>query len=77
MLAAFDIIHLNPRFVEIAIALTICYISLENILHKKIRKRSLLTFVFGFIHGFGFANVLQEIAIPRSNLVSSLLSFRC
>jgi hypothetical protein len=30
---------------------------------------------FGLVHGFGFANVLQEMDLARSSLVSSLLSF--
>jgi hypothetical protein len=34
-----------------------------------------LTFIFGLVHGFGFANVLGEIAIPRSGMVASLLGF--
>jgi hydrogenase/urease accessory protein HupE len=34
-----------------------------------------LTFVFGLIHGFGFANVLRELGLPTVGLVRSLLAF--
>ncbi len=34
-----------------------------------------LAFCFGFVHGFGFANVLREMALPRAALGWSLFSF--
>ena len=34
-----------------------------------------LTFFFGLIHGFGFANVLREMGLPKIGLVRCLLSF--
>jgi len=37
--------------------------------------RWLLTFFFGLIHGFGFANVLREMGLPTVGLVRCLLSF--
>ena len=37
--------------------------------------RWLLTFFFGLIHGFGFANVLREMDLPTTGLVQCLLSF--
>jgi hypothetical protein len=37
--------------------------------------RWLLTFFFGLIHGFGFANVLRELDLPTVGLVRCLLSF--
>jgi HupE/UreJ protein len=39
------------------------------------RHRWLLTFFFGLIHGFGFANVLREMGLPTVGLVRCLLSF--
>ncbi len=75
ILAALDIVHFNPRWIEIAIALTICYVAAENIWKREFRYRWGLTFCFGLIHGFGFANALAEIAIPKSHLAFCLIGF--
>ena len=37
--------------------------------------RAWIAFAFGFIHGFGFANVLREMDLPRRALGWSLFSF--
>jgi energy-converting hydrogenase Eha subunit E len=75
ILATLDVVNLSPRWVEIAIAGTIVYVAVENLWAKTTRHRWLLTFVFGLIHGFGFANVLREMSLPATGLVRCLLSF--
>lgn len=75
LLAALQIVSLNSRFIESVIALSICYIALENIFAKQVNYRWLAAFVFGLIHGFGFAGVLQEFIAGKSNLVLSVVSF--
>lgn len=74
-LAALGIIDLPSRFVEATIAFSIVYVGIENLVRKEIRHRWGLTFLFGLIHGLGFANLLQELNIPKSQLVLSMLSF--
>jgi hydrogenase/urease accessory protein HupE len=77
-LATLDIIALPPRFVESVIALSIAYVAAENLWRKRdkaARWRWLLTFAFGLIHGMGFAGILQEMAIPKTSLATSLISF--
>ena len=74
-LASLQIIQLNPRIVEAAIALSICYIAIENIYKKEIKHRWLLAFIFGLIHGFGFASILQDFTVDKSNLISLVLAF--
>ena len=64
-----------PRWIEIGIALSIVYVGLENFWLKRIDRRWILTFIFGLIHGFGFANVLREVGLPTKGLVLALLSF--
>ena len=64
-----------PRVIEIFIALSIVYVGLENFWLKRIDRRWILTFIFGLIHGFGFANVLREVGLPTQGLVFYLLSF--
>ena len=75
LLAAMQLITLNSKFVESVIALSICYVALENLLAKQVNYRWLVTFCFGLIHGFGFAGVLQEYITGKSDLVLSVVSF--
>ncbi|MFC6230750.1 HupE/UreJ family protein [Paenibacillus allorhizosphaerae] len=75
LLAATGIIRLPGTWVEVGIALTICYVAIENIVVKTSRFRWLLTFAFGLIHGIGFAGALGEIGLPQSYFLGSLLIF--
>ena len=75
ILATLDLVILPTRFVEAAIALSICYVALENMFVREVRYRWVITFFFGLIHGFGFSNVLREMQLPKSGLAASLLSF--
>jgi HupE / UreJ protein len=74
-LAALSIISVPSRWVEIAIALSIAYIASENLWRKQPQARWQLSFAFGLIHGLGFSSALQELDLPRTNLVTSLASF--
>ena len=77
-LAVLNLITLSPRLVESGIALSIAYVAAENIWQsqeKAARWRWLLTFVFGLIHGMGFAGMLQDLDVGGSSLVASLISF--
>ena len=75
ILVALELVTLPTRLVESGIALTIVYVALENLWTKDTSHRWLLTFCFGLVHGFGFANVLRELGLPATGLVRSLLSF--
>ena len=75
-LAALDIFTPPARIIEPAIALSIVYVGFDNLLVKEGRDvRAWIAFAFGFIHGFGFANVLAEMHLPRRALGWSLFSF--
>ena len=75
-LAALNIFTPPARIIEPAIALSIVYVGFDNLLVKEGRDvRAWIAFSFGFIHGFGFANVLKEMDLPRSALGWSLFSF--
>ena len=66
---------ISPRVIEPAIALTIVVAALDN-LHPLLRgRRKLFSFVFGLIHGFGFAGVLGELSLPTRGFVTALLQF--
>ncbi|MEH7354002.1 HupE/UreJ family protein [Neobacillus drentensis] len=74
-LVATDRIQVSSHWVEFLIALTICYVAVENIFVQKAKWRWLLTALFGLIHGMGFAGALAETGLPKSNLIGSLLTF--
>jgi hydrogenase/urease accessory protein HupE len=67
--------HVDVRLVESVIALSIAWVAAENLVVRRHRRRWLLALVFGLVHGFGFSNVLREMAIPRDVLGWSLASF--
>jgi hydrogenase/urease accessory protein HupE len=74
-LAFLNLVSLPSTIVEPLIALTIIYVSVENILTKNVRKRWLLTGLFGLVHGLGFVGALKAITVSRDELLLSLFSF--
>jgi len=72
--ASLQLIALPGAIVEAAIAASIVYTAIENIVHPAARWRFALTFGFGLIHGLGFASVLAEL-LPPSDVVLPLLMF--
>jgi hypothetical protein len=65
-----------PPLVETLIATSIVYMALENIVGGKVRRRWLITFGFGLVHGFGFSFALREtLQFAGSHLLTSLLAF--
>ena len=75
-LAVLNIVTPPTRLIEPAIALSIIYVGADNLLVRDGRDvRAWIAFSFGFIHGFGFANVLREMDLPGRALGWSLFSF--
>ncbi|MEM7253109.1 MAG: HupE/UreJ family protein [Pseudomonadota bacterium] len=74
-LAALDIVRLPVQLVEAVIALSIAVAALDNIFHFFKRYIWVVVLVFGFFHGFGFANVLSPIGLPPARIRTSLLGF--
>ncbi|WP_164021141.1 HupE/UreJ family protein [Pyxidicoccus trucidator] len=62
------------RWVEAAIAASIIYMAVENLVLREHRHRVLVTFLFGLIHGFGFASVLVGYGLGDA-VVPALLGF--
>jgi hypothetical protein len=62
-------------WVEPAIALSIAYVAVENVVAPARRRRWLVAFGFGLVHGLGFSSVLREVGLPPRGLVLSLLAF--
>jgi hydrogenase/urease accessory protein HupE len=75
-LAALNLVTPAARLIEPAIALSIVYVGVDNLMVGRGRDvRAWIAFAFGFIHGFGFANVLREMNLPSRALGWSLFSF--
>ncbi len=74
-LAALGLVSLPSRLVESAIALSVVLAAANNLWPVVERRRWLVAFGFGLIHGFGFASVLAELGLPADTLVLSLLGF--
>ena len=65
-----------PPFVETAIAASIVYMALEDIMGVKLERRVLITGLFGLVHGFGFSYGLQEnFQFAGTHLLASLFAF--
>ena len=75
-IAALGLVTPPARLIEPAIALSIVYVGADNLMVQGGRDmRGWIAFAFGFIHGFGFANVLRDMDLPNRALGWSLFSF--
>ena len=74
-LAALQVISLPSRWVESVIAASVVLAALNNLRGTIDKRRWVLAFIFGLIHGFGFASVLADLGLPQSALVLALVGF--
>jgi len=70
------IINLPANIVEPLIALSIAYIGIENVFASSLHKsRLVIVFLFGLLHGMGFASVLADFGMPDDAFITALVSF--
>lgn len=75
-LAMNGIIAMPANIVEPLIALSIAYVGIENIYARTLHKsRLVLVFLFGLLHGLGFAGVLSDFGMPKDDFALALISF--
>jgi hydrogenase/urease accessory protein HupE len=75
-LAVTGVVTRPGRVVEPAIAASIVWVALENLaVRSPSRRRWLVSFAFGLVHGFGFASAIEPLALPRARLALALLGF--
>jgi hypothetical protein len=75
-LSIYGIVSLPSRIVEPLIALSIAYVAIENLMTRELKPWRLgLVFMFGLLHGLGFAGVLRELGLPREEFLTALLTF--
>ena len=77
VITSLSLITVNASIVEPLIALSIVYIGVENIFKKysNTKIRYYVIFLFGLLHGLGFALVLKDVGLDYSNLLMNLVSF--
>ena len=75
------IVGLAQAPVEALVALSIIFLAVEIVKRDPARPSLterlpwLVAFLFGLIHGFGFAGALREIGLPESDVPTALLTF--
>jgi hypothetical protein len=75
MLATFGFTQASPAWVEPVIALSIAVTALLNLRPVPWVRVDVLALLFGMVHGFGFAGLLQEAAAPTGLLPWALAGF--
>lgn len=75
-LGIYGVVSLAPAIVEPLIAASIVYVAVENLVTSRLHAwRPVVVFGFGLLHGMGFAGVLHEVGLPRSEFVTGLVAF--
>lgn len=74
-LAGLKLVSLPSSFIEPAIAVTIILAAIDNFWPIFRGRRAIVTFLFGLIHGFGFAGVLGELDLPAAQFAWALFQF--
>lgn len=74
-LASLGWVAVPGRLVETAIALSVAYVGADNLLHPDRGARWVEAFVFGLIHGLGFAGFLGESLLFESAKTTALIAF--
>ncbi len=75
-LSIYGVFSLPPTIVEPLIAASIVYVAVENMMTSRLHAwRPFVVFGFGLLHGLGFAGVLHEIGLPRSEFLTGLITF--
>lgn len=75
-MAVYGLIAPPPDIIEPLIAISIALLAIENIYTSNIKPwRMLMVFIFGLIHGMGFAGALRELGLPSYAFATALLSF--
>jgi hypothetical protein len=75
-LAMYHVITPPARIVEPLIALSILYVALENIFSATVKPARVgVVFVFGLVHGMGFASALGQLGLPQKSYLLSLVMF--
>jgi hypothetical protein len=76
--AALGWLSLRTAPVEACIALSIVFVASEALRDRQTLARrwpALVAFIFGLVHGLGFAGALQSFGLPQQHIAAALLTF--
>ena len=75
-LAMYGIIRPPANIIEPLIAISIVFLAIENIISDKVKPwRLVMVFLFGMVHGMGFAGALSQMGMPQYAFATALISF--
>lgn len=80
-LATMHVVKVSSAFTEAAIALSIVFLGVELVHHHQGREGLasrfpwLVSFLFGLLHGLGFASALSDVGLPPHNIPMALFLF--
>jgi hypothetical protein len=75
-LAMYHVVTPPSKIIEPLISLSILFVAMENILSPKLKPSRIgIVFLFGLVHGLGFASSLSEMGLPQNAYLTSLISF--
>lgn len=75
-LSLYGVLSVPTAAVEVAIALSIAFVAIENLFFDRLsRWRPAVVFVFGLVHGLGFAHSFAENGVADGDFLPALFSF--
>lgn len=75
-LTMYKLITPPSSIIEPVIAISIMYVAFENIFSPRLKSSRIgIVFLFGLVHGMGFASVLGELGLPKTSYMHSLIMF--
>lgn len=75
-LATLGLVAAPSWIIEPIIAASIAFIAIENMVTKRVSPwRPAVAFLFGLVHGMGFASGLVEIGMPADQLATAIIGF--
>ena len=75
-MAMYGIINPPANIIEPLIALSIVFLAIENMVSDKVKPwRLVMVFLFGMVHGMGFAGALSQMGMPQYAFATALISF--
>jgi len=75
-LATYNVVNISSAIIEPLIALSIVYVALENIFSPRLKTSRIgVVFIFGLVHGLGFAGALGQLGLPSNAYLLSLIMF--
>lgn len=73
-LTALNVLSIPSQWAEIGIAISVAFTAINIITHW-VKRLGVITFLFGLLHGMGFAGALSELGLSQTYKISSIVAF--